>query len=135
MLTLARYDVGSYSILQSPLFVKVAGQSYFLVPPCALSVSGTVTDYSCKMFTNWFPAHAYVKCLLIVLLLSGDIALNPGPINFDFVNCHSVRNKGPLDVDILVLNKLDILVLAETHILNSDSYMLQKSLTLLGLDV
>ena len=75
-----------------------------------------------------FPAYARVKCLLI-LLLSGDIALNPGPINFGFVNCRSIRNKGPLICDTIVSNNLDILALAETHIHISDTDSLLKSVT------
>ena len=62
-------------------------------------------------------------------MLSGDITLNPGPINFDFVNCHSIRNKGPLIGDTIVSNNLDILVLAETHIQISDTDSLLKSVT------
>ena len=63
------------------------------------------------------------------MLLSGDIALNPGPINFGFVNCHFIRNKGPLIDDTFVSNNLDILTLAETHIHISDTDSLLKSVT------
>ena len=76
-----------------------------------------------------FPAHANVKCLLILLLLSGDIALNPGPINFGFVNYPSIRNKGPLIDDTVVSNNLDVFALAETHIQNSDTDNVLKSVT------
>ena len=64
-----------------------------------------------------------------MLLLSGDIALNHGPINFGFVNCHSIRNKGHLIDDTIVSNNLDILALAETHIHISDTESLLKSVT------
>ena len=110
-------------------WLKVADQSHFLVSPCALHVPAPVRDYSCKIFSNKFPPHANVKCLLILLLLSGDIALNPGPINFGFVNCRSTRNKGPLIDDTIVSNNLDILALAETHIHISDTCSLLKSVT------
>ena len=30
-----------------------------------------------------------------LVLLSGDVALNPGPMKFGFTNCRSIRNKGP----------------------------------------
>ena len=32
---------------------------------------------------------------LLLLLLCGDVAVNPGPTNFGFVNCRSIHNKGP----------------------------------------
>ena len=102
-------------------WLEVANQSHFLVYQCALHVPCPVKDYSCKISSNNFPAHANVKCLLILLLLSGDIALNPGPINFGFVNYRSIRNKGPLNGDTIVSNNLDILGLAETQISDTDS--------------
>ena len=116
----------SFSLL---FWLKVADQTHFLVSPCALRVPALVRDYSCKIFSNKLPAHANVKCLLILLLLSGDITLNPGPINFDFVKCRSIRNKGPLIDDTIVSNNLDILSLAETHIHISDTDSLLKSVT------
>ena len=69
------------------------------------------------------------------MLLSGDIALNPGPINFGFVNCHSISNKGPLIGHKIVSNSLDILALAETHIKISDTDTLLKSETPPGFQV
>ena len=120
------YDVVGFSLLPSTI---LADQSHFLVSPCALCVPAPVRDYFCKIFSNKFPAHANVKCLLILLLLSGDIALNPGPINFGFVNCRPIWNKGPLIDDTTVSNNLDILALAETHIHISDTDSLLKSVT------
>ena len=118
-----------FSCFSLLFWLKVADQSHFLVSPCALHVPAPVSDYSCKIFSNKIPAHANVKCLLILLLLSGDIALNPGPINFGFVNCCAIRNKGPLINDTIVSNNLDILALAETHIHISDTDSLLKSVT------
>ena len=54
-------------------------------------------------------------------MLSSYIALNPGPVNLGFVNSCSIRNKGPLISDTIVLNDLNILALAETHIQISDT--------------
>ena len=56
-----------------------------------------------------------------MLMLSGDIALNPGPVNLGFVNSCSIRNEGPLIGDTIVSNNVDILALAETHIQLSDT--------------
>ena len=71
-------------------------------------------------------AHAIVKCL--PLLLSGDIILNLGLINFGLVNWLSFRNRGPLFGGTIVSNNLDILVLGQTDIQNSDTDSLLKSL-------
>ena len=102
-------------MLQSPLLAKGYRQKSLLSLPCALRVSGPLRDYSCKIFSSRFPAHASVKHLLILLLLSSDIALNQGPINFALFNCHSIRSKGPWIGDTIASNNLDILVLAESH--------------------
>ena len=51
------------------------------------------------------------------------------PINFGFVNCHSIRNKGPLICDTIVSNNLDILALTETRIHICDTDSLLKSVT------
>ena len=61
-----------------------------------------------------FPPNLKLKNLL--LLLCGEVAVNPGPTNFKFVNCRSIRNKGPLLHDLIQCSDLDILVLVETHI-------------------
>ena len=37
----------------------------------------------------------------LLLLLCGDAAINPGPTNFGYINCRSIRNKGPLLHDLI----------------------------------
>ena len=118
-----------------PFWLKAADQNHILLAPCVLCVTGPVRDYSCKIFSNRFPAHANVKCLLILLLLSSDITLDPGPINFSFVNCSSIRNKGSLIGDTIVSNNLDTLALGETPIQNTDTESQLKSLTPPGFQV
>ena len=102
-------------------WLKVADQSHFLVSPCALHVPGPVSDYSFKISSKKFRTHANVKCLLILLLLIGDIILNPGTINLGFVNCLSIRSKGPCIGITIVSYYLDILAPAETRIQISDT--------------
>ena len=63
-------------------------------------------------------------------MLCGDVASNPGPTNFGFVNCRSIRNKGPLLHDLIKCGDLDILGLVETHIRPNDTDGLLSSLTL-----
>ena len=75
------------------------------------------------------PPQLKLKNLLLLLLLCGDVALNPGPTNFGFVNCRSIRNKGPLLHDLIQRRDLDILGLVETHIRPTDTDDLLNSLT------
>ena len=75
------------------------------------------------------PPQLKLKNLLLLLLLCGDVAVNPGPTNFGFVNCRSIRNKGPLLHDLIQHSDLDILGLVETHIRPTDTDGLLNSLT------
>ena len=58
-----------------------------------------------------------------MLLLSGDVSLNPGPIALGVLNASLIRNKGPALVDAMAANDLDILCLSETesHVHSSDT--------------
>ena len=53
---------------------------------------------------------------LALVLLSGDVSLNPGPMKFGFANCQSIRNKGPILCDEVKTGNFDVLDLTETHI-------------------
>ena len=64
-----------------------------------------------------------------VLLLGGDVSLNPGPLTLGLLNTRSVRNKGPLLADIVASNDLDILCLTETHVSPFDSDSFLRSIT------
>ena len=75
------------------------------------------------------PPQLKLKNLLLLLLLCGDVAINPGPTNFGFVNCRSIRNKGPLLHDLIQRSDLDILGLVETHIRPTDTDGLLNSHT------
>ena len=75
------------------------------------------------------PPQLKLKNLLLLLLLGGDVAVNPGRTNFGFVNGRSIRNKGPLLHDLIQLSDLDILGLVETHIRPTDTDGLLNSLT------
>ena len=41
------------------------------------------------------PSRTSASKLCILLLLTGDVALNPGPTTFAFTNARSIRNTGP----------------------------------------
>ena len=51
---------------------------------------------------------------LALVLLSGDVTLNPGPLNFGFANCRSIRNKGPFLSDEVKTANFDVFGLTET---------------------
>ena len=53
----------------------------------------------------------------------------PGPTNFGFINCRSIRNKGRLLHDLIKCGDLDILGLVETHIRPHNTDGLLSSLT------
>ena len=110
-------------------WLKVANQSHLSLTPITIRAPDSVRDHSYRLYSYRFPAYANVRCLPILLMLSGDIALNPGPVNLGFVNSRSIRNKGSLIGDTIVSNNLDILALAETHIQLSDTDSLLKSVT------
>ena len=75
------------------------------------------------------PPQLKLKNLFLLLLLCGDVAVNPGPTNFEFVNCRSIRNKGPLLHDLIQRSDLDILGLVKTHVRPMDTDGLLNSLT------
>ena len=52
---------------------------------------------------------------MLLLLLGGDVSLNPGPLTLGVLNARSIRNKGPLLADIVTSDDLDFLCLTETH--------------------
>ena len=70
-----------------------------------------------------------LKLKNLLLLLCGDVAVNPGPTNFGFVNCRSIHNKSPLLHDLIQCCDLDILGLVETHIRPTDTDGLLNPLT------
>ena len=61
--------------------------------------------------------------LMLLLLLGGDVSLNPGPLT-DVLNARSVMNKGPLLANMVASKDLDFLCLTEAHIpFDSDSFL------------
>ena len=76
-----------------------------------------------------------LKLKNLLLLLCGNVTVNPGQTNFGFVNCRSICNKGPLLYDLIQHSDLDILGLVETHIRPTDTDGLLNSLTPLNYDL
>ena len=68
-----------------------------------------------------FPKFTNCTHLVTLLILSSDVALNPGPVNFGFVNFRSVHNKHVAITDIILSQSIDIARLTETHIRGNDT--------------
>ena len=66
---------------------------------------------------------------MLLLLMCGDVAMNPGPVMLGSVNVRSIRNKGPLLSDTIASHAFDFLCLTETHICTTDSDSFLCSLT------
>ena len=84
---------------------------------------------SCSRNVHHFPCLIMFRGLSVLLLLCGDISLNPGPISFGVVNCRSVRNKGPSISDIMFTHSLSLLAMTETHICPTDNDSFLRSIT------
>ena len=97
--------------------------------PSIFRLSVLVCKYCYTIDTKQVLPQLKFKNLLLLLLLCCDVASNPGPTNFGFVNCRSIRNKGPLLQDLIKCSDLDILGLVETHIRPNDTDGLLSSLT------
>ena len=70
---------------------------------------------SCCRNAKNVPTTTKFRCISVLLLLCGDISLNPGPVSLGVINCRSVRNKGPTIADIVSSRSLDLLGITETH--------------------
>ena len=66
---------------------------------------------------------------LALVLLSGNVALNPGPMKFGFASCRSIRNKGPTLCEEVKIGNFDVFGLTETHIKALDTPSFLKKLT------
>ena len=66
---------------------------------------------------------------MLLILMCGDVAINPGPAMIGSVNGRSIQNKGPLLADTIASHAYDFLCLTETHIYTTDSDSLLRSLT------
>ena len=58
---------------------------------------------------------------LSLILLSVDVAVNPGPLKLCFANCHSIRNKSPLLAEEVKSGRYNVFGLTETHIKAHDT--------------
>ena len=66
---------------------------------------------------------------MLLILMCGDVAMNPGLVMLGLVNARSIQNKGPLLADTIASHTFDFLCLTETHIRTTDLDSLLRSLT------
>ena len=66
---------------------------------------------------------------MLLLVLGGEVSLNPGPFTLGVLNARSVKNKGPLLADMVASYDLDFLCLTETHLRPFDSDSFLRSIT------
>ena len=99
--------------------------SGFLIP----SMLRIAKNYSYSSSCHVFPNTGKQSGFMLLLLMCGDIAMNPGPVMLGSVNARSIRNKGPLLTDTIASHTFDFLCLTEKHIRATDSDSFLRSLT------
>ena len=119
------------------LFWRKSGYSYskVFIPLSDHGLTSLPRPYRLHSYvlnTHHFPCVAKRHGLVTLLLLCGDILLNPGPISFGAVNCRSVRNKGLCINDTVSEHSVYILAVTETHIRREDTDSLIHSITPTG---
>ena len=58
---------------------------------------------------------------MLLILICGDVAMNPRPVMLGLVNARLIQNKVPLLSDTIASHAFDFLCLTETHIRTTDS--------------
>ena len=99
--------------------------SGFLIP----SMLRIAKNHSYSSSCHGFPPTVKQSGLMLLILMCGDVAMNPGPVMLGSVNARSVRNKGPLLAYTIASHTFDFLCLTETHIRTTDSDSFLRSLT------
>ena len=102
--------------------------SGFLIP----SMLRIAKNYSYSSSCHVFPDTIKQSGFMLLLLMCGDVAMNPGPVMLGSVNARSIRNKGPLLADTIASRTFDFLCLTEKHIRATDSDSFLCSLTPYG---
>ena len=69
---------------------------------------------------------------ILLILLAGDVARNPGPINVCFCNMRSLRNKSAIIQDIVNCHSPDIFGVSETFLSSSEPDSLINDITPVG---
>ena len=83
-----------------------------------------------SMYNRRVSSHRMVSLSqLSLIFLSGDVAVNPGPLRLGFANCCSIRNKGLLLAQDVKNCGYDVFGLTETDIKAHDTPFFLKELT------
>ena len=86
--------------------------------PSYFQVNTFCPDTFCP--TIVFPPTIKQSGLMLLILMCGNVAMNPGPVLLGLVNARSIWNKGPLLSDTIASHAFDFLCLTETHIRTTD---------------
>ena len=99
--------------------------SGFLIP----SLLRIAKNHSYSAFSHVLPSGVQQSGLMLLILIYGDVAMNPGLTMLGLINARSIRNKGPFLTDTIASHAFDFLCLTETHICTTDSDSFLHSLT------
>ena len=94
-----------------------------------LSMLRIAKNYSYSSTCHVFPSTIKQSGFMLLILMCGDVAMNPEPVMLGLVNARSIWNKGPLLADTIASHTFDFLCLTETHICTTDSDSFLRSLT------
>ena len=86
-------------------------------------------NYSYSSTSHVFSPTVKQSGLMLLILMCGDVAINPGPVMLGLVNARSIWKKGPLLADTIASHSFDFLCLTETHIRTTDSDSFLHSFT------
>ena len=99
--------------------------SGFLIPSMLRIAKNQSYSSTCHVF----PPTVKQSGLMLLILMCGDVAMNPELVMLGSVNARSMWNKGPLLTDTIASHAFDFLCLTETHIHTTDSVSFLRSLT------
>ena len=124
-----------YTMLMAATHLRSVLQTFtgsgFLIP----SMLRIAKNHSYSSTCHVFPPAVKESGLMLLILMCGDVSMNPGPVMLGSVNARSIQNKGLLLTDKIASHAFDFLCLTETHICTTDSDSFVCSLTPNGLSL
>ena len=116
-------------MLMSATHLRSVSQNFtgsgFLIP----SMLRIAKNYSYSSTCHVFPPTVKQSGLMLLNLMCGDVAMNPGLVMLGVVIARSIRNKGPLLADTIASHTFNFLCLTETHVRTTDSDSFLRSVT------
>ena len=95
------------TMLMAAIHLRSVSQNFtesgFLIP----SMLRIAKNHSYSSSCNVFPPTVKQSGVMLLILMCGDVAMNPGPVMPGSVNARSIRNKGPLLSDTIASHAFD----------------------------